>query len=456
MVPGPESPTDEDRDMKEPDDDLGQAIALFRYGVIADLVHLPAGTPGAGATMRAKAERSYAIPGSSRTRVAAETMRGWIADYRRGGFEALYPKPRTDRGKPRRLPPEVAERLIALKTENPGWSVRIIIEAAHGEGIDHPLASSTVHRLLAREGLFDRIPPNHGGDRRRFAYRDAGELWMSDVMHGPKVRHGRTRRKTYLIAFIDDATRVVPFAAFAMSENTSAFLPVFRNALIRRGLPARLYVDNGSAYRSRHLSLVCARLGVALIHARPYQPAGKGKIERFFRTLRAGWLRHLGSDVDSLETLNRSLWAWIEGEYHNSPHRGLDGRTPLEQWALVSAGVRYPEATLNLDEIFLFEVGRRVQKDRTVSLNGRLYEVDPLLVGRSVTLRYDPDAPPSRPLDVVCEGKPAGKATRLDAYANTAVKRGHCSKQIETDGPAPEPPPSPLAMRNFKKKQEDD
>jgi len=118
--------------------------------------------------------------------------------------------------------------------------------------------------------------------------------------------------------------------------------------------------------------------------------------------------------------------------------------------------VRYPEPTLDLDEVFLFEVKRRVQKDRTVSLDGRLYEVDPLLVGRSVTLRYDPDAPPSRPLDVVCEGKPAGKATRLDAYANTAVKRGHCTKQIETDDPAPEPPPSPLAMRNFKKKQEDD
>ena len=454
MVPGPESPTNEDRDMKEPDDDLRQAIALFRYGVIADLAHLPVGTPGTGATMRAKAGQSYAIPGSNRTRVAAETMRGWTADYRRGGFEALYPKPRTDRGKPRRLPAEIAERLIALKTGNPGWSVRIVIEAAHGEGIDHPLAPSTVHRLFSREGLFDRKPPD-GADRRRFAFREAGEMWMSDVMHGPKVRHGRTRRKTYLIAFIDDATRAVPFAAFAMSENTSAFLPVFRNALIRRGLPQRLYVDNGAAYRSRHLALVCARLGVALIHARPYQPAGKGKIERFFRTLRAGWLGRVeAAERETLETLNRSLWAWIEGEYHNTPHRGLDGRTPLEQWALASAGVRYPDATLDLDEFFLFEASRRVYKDRTVSLNGRVYEVDAVLVGEKVTLRYDPEAPPSRPLDVVHDGKPAGKATGLDAYANTAVRRTYPAREIEADEPAPEPPPSPLKMRNFKKKDD--
>ncbi len=227
---------------------------------------------------------------------------------------------------------------------------------------------------------------------------------------------------------------------------------MFRNALIRRGLPTRLYVDNGSAYRSRHLALVCARLGVALIHARAFQPAGKGKIERF-RTLRAGWLAHLDAPVmDSIEMLNRSLWAWIEGEYHHTPHRGLEGRTPLEQWALASGAVRYPDATLDLDDLFLFEARRRVYKDRTVSLNGRLYEVDPLLVGEKVTLRYDPEAPPSRPLEVVHDGKPAGKATRLDAYANTAVKRGNYSKQIEPGDPAPEPPPSPLKMRKFKEK----
>ena len=443
--------------MTEPTDDLRQAVALFRYGVIADLVHLPVGTPGTGALLRAKAARSYVIPGSTRTRVAVETMRGWIKDYRRGGFEALHPKPRGDRGKPRRLPGEVAERLIALKSDHPHWSVRLIIKTAHAEGIDHPLAPSTVHRLLSAEGLFDRMPPHDGADRRRFAFREAGELWMSDVMHGPKVRLGRTRRKTYLIAFIDDATRVVPFAAFAMAENAAAFLPVFRNALIRRGLVQRLYVDNGAAYRSRHLAVICARLGVALIHARPFQPAGKGKIERFFRTVRAAWLSRVdAADRDTLESLNRSLWAWIEGEYHHTPHRGLEGRTPLEQWALVSAGVRYPDATLDLDDIFLFEARRRVHKDRTVSLNGRVYEVDALLVGHKVTLRYDPEAPPGRPLDVVHDGKPAGKATRLDAYANTAVRRTWSTKEIQADQPPPEPPPSPLTLRNLKDRKEDE
>ena len=252
---------------------------------------------------------------------------------------------------------------------------------------------------------------------------------------------------------IDDATRVIPFAAFALAENTAAFLPVFKQALVRRGLPLRLYVDNGANYRSRHLALVCAKLGIALIHARPFQPAGKGKIERWFRSLRERWLAHLDAGAtDSLTTLNRSLWAYVEGEYHQAPHRGLSGQTPLDRWALTGAAVRYPEPGLDLDDLFLFEAKRRVMKDRTVSLGGRLYEVDPLLVGETVVLRYDPSAPPDRPIGVRHNGKEAGSATRLDAYANAAIRRHRPSWGIESDGAAPQPPPSPLAMRNLKKK----
>ena len=437
--------------MHHPDDELRQAVALFRYGLIADVLRLPSGSREIRRTLNDKAQRTYTIPGTRRTRVAVETMRDWLSLYRNGGFEALYPKTRTDRGRPRRMPPEVAELLVSLKSEQPALSVKALIEAARERGADHPLAPSTVHRLLSREGLLDKRPGEPvATDRRRFAFRYAGELWMSDVMHGPKVRDGRRRRKTFLIAFIDDATRVIPFAAFAHAENTTAFLPMFKQAIARRGLPARLYVDNGANFRSRQLALVCAKLGIALIHARPYQPAGKGKIERFFRTLRAAWLAHLGAEAtESLDTLNRTVWAWVEGEYHQSPHRGLGGRTPLDQWALAGANVRYPDPTTDLDDLFLFEVKRRVMKDRTVSLHGRVYEADAVLVGQTVTLRYDPDAPPSRPLEVVHDGKPAGLATRLDAYANTAVKRDRPSRQLRCDTPPDEPCPSPLAMRNL-------
>lgn len=273
---------------------------------------------------------------------------------------------------------------------------------------------------------------------------------MSDVMHGPSVLVGdRTKRKSYLIAFLDDATRVIPFAAFALSENTQAFLPIFKQALMRRGLPQRLYVDNGANYRSHHLALVCAKLGVALIHARPHQPQGKGKQERWFRTVRSQLLPTLEpGDLRSLETLNRRLWAWVEGEYHHSPHRGLDGETPLERWASQAAEVRFPEPALDLDEVFLFEAKRKVQKDRTVSLNGVVYEVEAALVGETVTLRYDPAAPPGRALQVCHPGQPTQLAKPVDLYANCFVKRQRPSWTLSPDAPAPQPP-SGLNLRDL-------
>ncbi|MFQ5760476.1 MAG: DDE-type integrase/transposase/recombinase [Acidiferrobacterales bacterium] len=438
--------------MKNPDDGLRQQVALFRYGVIADLVHLEAGTPGISKRLRDKAKADYTIPGSRRNRIAVETLRHWLKLYRKDGFDALLPKPRGDRGRPRRIPDAIAELLVAIKELAPELPVRLVIERARQSGgvpADLPLPHSTVHRLLSREGLMVRkTDAPIGADRRRFAFEHAGELWMSDVMHGISVTDDKgRRRKTYLIAFIDDATRVIPYAAFAFAESTAAFLPVFKQALIRRGLPQRLYVDNGANYRSRHLSLVCAKLGIALIHARPHQPQGKGKIERWFRTVRGSLLTQLtDADTQSLDALNRRLWAFVEGEYHQSPHRGLDGKTPLEQWALKGDEVHFVDRTVDLDDLFLFEVKRRVQKDRTISLKGRIYEVDAVFVGETVTLRFDPSAPPSRRIEVVHDGKPTGQATLLDAHANSLIRRAPPSFSGKH---ASEPPPSAIAMRNL-------
>ena len=279
--------------MTDSDTDRRQAIALFRYGLIADLVQLAPGAKGLYQRLAAKAAGEYLIPGSTRTRVAPETLRHWLKRYRQGGFEALMPRPRADRGRARRLPDTVVELLLDLKEQHPKLSVPLVIREAHATGrvpAELRLAPSTVHRLLARHGLMRPHPETPTTrDRRRFAFERAGELWMSDVMHGPTVFcRDRTKRKTYLIAFLDDATRVIPFAAFALSENTQACLPVLKQALLRRGLPERLYVDNGSSFRSHQLALVCAKLGIALIHARPYQPQGKGYVSHCTSSIQFG------------------------------------------------------------------------------------------------------------------------------------------------------------------------
>ncbi len=180
--------------------DARHAVALFRYGVIADLVRLQPGAEGLYQLITEKAERDYVIPGTNRTRVAAETIRHWLKRYRAGGFDALLPKPRADRGRPRKIPDDVAELLIAIKEQHPKLPVRAVIDHARASGQlpeAFELAPSTVHRLLTREGLMQPRPDApSSNDRRRFAFANAGELWMSDVMHGPSVAvEGRGRRK---------------------------------------------------------------------------------------------------------------------------------------------------------------------------------------------------------------------------------------------------------------------
>lgn len=418
--------------------DLIERVALFRHSIIARLLPSDLTAKQRTAEMQRIVSQSHTIPGTTRQRVAESTVRHWLRAYHQGGFDALKPRPRADRGEPRSLTPLVSERLVQLKEENPKQPIKRIIETVKREQlIDEHIPVSTVHRLFQHLDLMTPSAPQPV-DRRRFAFAQAAQLWMSDVMHGPSVvESARRKRKTYLIAFLDDATRVITHAEFAFSENTSAFLPVFKQALIRRGLPERLYVDNGAAYRSHHLALVCAKLGIALIHAKPFQPQSKGKIERFFRTCRAQLICQLtDEDTASLLAINRRLATWIEGEYHQSPHRGLEGEMPLECWARLAHSVRYPDPLMDLDDLFLFELTRRVNKDRTVSVNGKLYEVDPILIGERVTLRLDPTKP-NAPIQVVHNDKLIETARSVDLYANCFVKRHRRSGVIDADGPPP-------------------
>ena len=208
--------------MDEGPNELAKKVALFRYGLIADLLRLEPGQ-GLYEKMRDKAAVSYQIPGTHRTRVAAETIRGWLRAYNKRGFDALVPKPRSDIGRSRTIPQDVADLLLCLKDEHEDFTLDELIAAAREAGVseDLPLASSTVHRLLEHHGLAGRQRPDApAADRRKFAFERAGQLWMSDVMHGPKVRVGQRRRRAYLVAFIDDATRVITYAAFCLHENT--------------------------------------------------------------------------------------------------------------------------------------------------------------------------------------------------------------------------------------------
>jgi len=208
---------------------------------------------------------------------------------------------------------ETCLSLIALRREFPRITIKALISKLLEANPEAILNSSSVYRLLKREGLM-KPEGQKLEDRRKFEAELSNEIWQSDVMHGPMVKAGEKMRKAYLIAFLDDHSRLVTYGGFYLSEGNDSFLDALEKALLKRGLPRKLYTDNGAAMRSHHLEQVCASLGVALIHARPFRPQGKGKIERFFRSVREGFLT--GFRGETIDELNEAFDLWLQDIYH--------------------------------------------------------------------------------------------------------------------------------------------
>ena len=411
--------------MKTPLTDFQTTVALFRFSVISEALHLP--VREVTACFARQAKREFDIPYSNRRRISMATMRLWMRQYREEGYEGLAPRLRSDRGSVRSLSSDVVEALLEVRRKNMELSVRKVIELTQSSGavdVDVPMPHSTVHRLFTAENLMQKAPAAQR-DMLRFVAQEAGQLWQTDVMHGPAVLDAKGRkRKTMLIALIDDATRLVPYAAFCFSENTANYLKVFGEGVKRRGAPERLLCDNGAAFKSKRLSQACAKLGVSLVHARPYHAAAKGKIERWFRTVRMQFIPLLKQNgVSNLVALNDRFYLWVEYEYHMTPHRGLNGRTPFDEWAQLCKKDRRPHPGLDLEDMFLLEVERKVSKARTVSLDGQLFEVRSGLAGEKVTLRYDPETLDKRPPKVVHKGRDLGEAKKLNQVVNMHVRR---------------------------------
>jgi len=257
-----------------------QRVAVFRFGVIHDLIGSTRLEHGdQEELLEAKCARQWTIPGSRRTRLSRSTILRWVRLYTNNGnkLDALAPHRRQDRGRGRVLDEDTTLALTELRRQMPHLPVpqllRLMAERRLAP-VGSPLSLSTVYRVLHGQGLMTREPAPV--DRRKFEAELPNDLWQSDVMHGPHLRHeDHKQRKSYLIAFIDDHSRLITHAQFYLSEGVSSFMAAFAEALAKRGLPRKLYVDNGSAFRSRSLEYTAAALGIALINARPYQPQGK-------------------------------------------------------------------------------------------------------------------------------------------------------------------------------------
>ena len=396
-------------------------VAVFRHGVIADFVSgakLERGDKER--LLKEKSERRWEIPGSHRTRISRSTILRWIRLYDESGgkLQSLYPAGRSDRGKSRIMDNETALSLIALRQEMPKSAVRNLIAEMEQRGLIPTgvhLNPSTVYRFLKDRGLMG-VPGAAKQDRRRFEAELPNDMWQSDVMHGPMVTENDRLRKSYLIAFLDDHSRLIPHGAFYLSEGIANYLLAFETALLCRGLPRKLYVDNGAAFRSKHLEHVTASLGIALIHTPPYTPEGRGKIERFFRSVRSMFLP--GFKSGTLDELNTAFHRWLNDTYHQRKH-GATGQTPFDRFSARMECIR--SAPADLKDHFRKVVRRRVTNDRTISLDGRLYEAPVPLIGERVELLYHEDDPGC--IEIRHGGKSHGMAVPVDLYVNNRVQR---------------------------------
>ena len=377
-------------------------IGLFRYMLIREAADPALTTRQRGAVVRAIAAREHKGPSGEPVRLTRWTLDKWIRQWRRGGFDALVPAPRQSQP---RTPPEVMELAVALKKENPARTaaqVQRILRAQSGWAPDE----RTIQRMFNRTGLTSLTTPEQAAVFGRFEASRPNEIWTGDALHAIRL----DGRKTYLSAFIDDHSRAVMAARFGFAEDTIRLAAALRPALAARGLPAAVYVDNGSAFVDAWLLRACAKLGIKLVHSTPGRPQGRGKIERFFRTVRGQFLAELTEDraarVKDLAELNRLFTAWTETVYHVRAHSET-GQPPLSRW---EAGGPFPvPADADLAEAFRWSEWRTVSKTATVSMHGNRYQVDPALARRRVELVFDPFD--LTVLAVRLGGKDAGAAT---------------------------------------------
>lgn len=408
-----------------------EEIAVFRFGVIHEFVGgASLSRDERGQLLQDKCARKWVIPYSNRTRISENTIYRWIKRYQNsaGQIQSLYPVKRGDCGKARKLDDQSIAVILNARRQHIEQPVPLLLSELKCQcAVPQTTGLTTLYRLLHQHDLMDNAPKPE--DRRKFEAQLANDIWQSDVMHGPKVLVDQKERKTYLIAFIDDHSRLIVYASFYLSENLDAFMDAFEKALSKRGLPKKLYVDNGAAYRSHKLEFTCASLAIALIHARPYKPQGKGKIERFFKTVRGQFLPT--ADTSGLEQLNRCLHHWLENLYHQRVHSGT-GATPFYRFTRNLSCIR--QAPGNLKEHFRKAVYRTVAKDRTITLDGHLFEAPVVLMGKKVLLLYHEHELDQ--VEVFCNQQSYGFLVPVDLHVNCRVKRDKNKIiQIQSDGP---------------------
>jgi putative transposase len=373
--------------------ELNQTVALTRFKALNLVEDLQRdGLPLAEA-LRQASVRPW--PDEEGDYYAVRTLEDWWYAYRKGGFSALLPTPRSDQGKNRVLDEATAAWVLEQVTQNPKAPLKVLY--AHWQQTQPcPLPSvSVLYRFLRRQGM-DRKSLRSGrlesGATKAFEAPHVNDLWMVDFSPGPTLSVNGKALTTQLCVLVDDHSRLIPFAAYYSQANTEAFHHALKEAVLRRGLPRKLYTDNGKPFINAHTRLVCAQLGIRLLHCKPYHSWSKGKCERLIFSIQQGFettLRLEGNAAHSLEELNAKFSLWIQTVYHQRPHSST-GQSPEYRYQQAAKALRQWDEPSDIEPMFYVRLERTVRKNGTVRLEGELYEVPLSLRALKVQLRLDP------------------------------------------------------------------
>lgn len=362
-------------------------MSLWRFGIISPLLHRTANDASLCHLLENQSQNKYIRPDGVAVRLSPETIRKWLYRYNHGGLKALDNRIRSDKGR-HAVPKAIGDAMADLRKEHPRWTLALLLDALIEKDLwDGKKPCRSVLYRYARARNLMRDPHLAGCENRRsFQFEYFGELWIADFMHGPKLKYNRKKRKTYLHIIIDDSTRYVVSGRFYMAENVESLIKELMTATRRFGLGQRLYTDNGAAYASRHLKIVCARLGMHLTHTPPYKPQGRSKVERFFRTVRERFLAK--EQFFNLDTMNKAFAVYLE-DYHNRIHSTLKSTPMQKRLSSKSVCRRLPEI-VDIEALFRYQRRCRVYNDGTIRLKKRSFEVPGCLPGTRTTVYYMP------------------------------------------------------------------
>lgn len=382
--------------MNEPNknpNELNPTLALTRFKALNFVEDLQReGLPLAQA-LRHASVRPW--PDENGDYYAERTLEDWWYAYQKGGFNALMPTPRSDQGKSRVLDAATAAWVLEQVTPNPQVPLKVLY--THWQQTEPRLlpSISVLYRFLRRQGM-DRKSLRSGrlesGATKAFEAPHVNDLWMVDFSPGPTLSVEGKALSTQLCVLVDDHSRLIPFAAYYPQANTEAFHHALKEAVLRRGLPRKLYTDNGKPFINAHTRLVCAQLGIRLLHCKPYHSWSKGKCERLIFSIQQGFettLRLAGQAAHTLEQLNAKRSGWIQTVYHQRPHSST-GQSPEYRYQQAAKTLRQWDELMDLEPLFYVRLERTVRKNGTVRLDRELYEVPLSLRALKVPLRLDP------------------------------------------------------------------